>query len=32
MGLKLQRTEVSIRSKARQLDLSLKPVNRSPYG
>lgn len=32
MGLKLGRTPASIRSKARALRLSLKPVNRSPYG
>lgn len=32
IGLKLQRTEISIRSKAHRLDLSLKPANRSPYG
>ena len=32
VGLKLQRTEVSVRSKARQIGVSLKPVNQSPYG
>lgn len=32
MGLKLGRTEASIRGKARSEGISLKPVNRSPYG
>ncbi len=32
IGLKLQRTEESVRSKAQQLGVSLKPVNQSPYG
>jgi hypothetical protein len=32
MGHKLQRTEASIRNKAQELKLSLKPTNRSPYG
>jgi hypothetical protein len=32
IGLKLGRTENSIRSKAKALGVSLKPVNRSPYG
>jgi hypothetical protein len=31
MGLKLGRTESSIRSKAQELDISLKPTNQSPY-
>jgi hypothetical protein len=29
---KLDRTEAGIRAKAHELDLSLKPVNQSPYG
>jgi hypothetical protein len=32
MGLKLGRTESSVRSKAKNEGISLKPVNRSPYG
>jgi hypothetical protein len=32
IGLKLGRTEGSIRSKAVQERISLKPTNRSPYG
>lgn len=32
MAIKLNRAESSIRSKARAEGLSLKPVNRSPYG
>jgi hypothetical protein len=32
MGIKLARSEGSIRSKARSERISLKPVNRSPYG
>jgi hypothetical protein len=32
MGLKLGRTEKSVRSKAQAIGLSLKPVNQSPYG
>lgn len=32
MALKLDRTEESIRSKARDLRLSLKPTNQAPYG
>lgn len=32
MGIKLQRTEDAIRSKASELDVSLKPTNQSPYG
>jgi len=32
MGLKLGRTEASIRSKAKAEGLSLKPVNQSPFG
>ena len=31
MGLKLGRTEDSIRSKAKEEDISLKPTNQSPY-
>ncbi|MCG2689336.1 hypothetical protein L6255_02760 [Candidatus Parcubacteria bacterium] len=31
VALKLGRTENSVRSKASDLDLSLKPVNQSPY-
>lgn len=31
IGLKLQRTEDSVRSKAADLGISLKPVNQSPY-
>lgn len=30
-GLKLGRTEDSVRSRASDLDISLKPVNQSPY-
>jgi hypothetical protein len=32
MGLKLGRTEKSVRSKTQAIGLSLKPVNQSPYG
>jgi hypothetical protein len=32
IALKLDRTEGAVRSKVRQLGLSLKPVNQSPYG
>jgi hypothetical protein len=32
IGLKLGRTETSVRSKAAREGISLKPVNRSPYG
>ena len=32
MGLKLGRTEASVRSKAKAVGLSLKPVNQSPFG
>lgn len=32
IGLKLGRTEDAIRSKAQDLDISLKPTNQSPYG
>lgn len=32
IGLKLGRTEVAIRAKAREQGLSLMPLNRSPYG
>ena len=32
IGLKLGRTEDSIRSKAQKLKVSLKPTNQSPYG
>lgn len=31
IGLKLGRTEDSVRSKAQSVDVSLKPTNRSPY-
>jgi len=31
MGLKLGRTEESVRSKASELNVSLKPTNQSPY-
>jgi hypothetical protein len=31
IGLKLDRTEAAVRSKASTLDVSLKPVNQSPY-
>lgn len=31
IGLKMGRTEDSIRSKAQDLDVSLKPTNQSPY-
>ena len=32
MGLKLGRTEASIRSKAKSEGISLKPTNQSPFG
>ena len=32
IGLKLGRSEDSVRSKARAEGISLKPANRSPYG
>lgn len=32
MGLKLGRSEDSVRAKASQENISLKPVNQSPYG
>jgi hypothetical protein len=32
IGIKLQRTEDAIRSKAQSEDISLKPTNQSPYG
>jgi hypothetical protein len=32
IGLKLGRTEDSVRSKASEEDISLKPTNQSPYG
>lgn len=32
IGLKLGRTEDAVRAKPSELRLSLKPVNRSPYG
>jgi len=32
IALKLQRSESSIRSKAADEDISLKPTNQSPYG
>jgi hypothetical protein len=31
IGLKLGRTEDAVRSRAHQLDVSLKPSNQSPY-
>lgn len=31
IGYKLGRTESSIQSKAQELNISLKPVNKSPY-
>ncbi len=31
IGLELKRTEDAVRSKAGDLDISLKPVNQSPY-
>ncbi len=31
IGLKLGRTEDAVRSKAQERDISLKPVNQSPY-
>lgn len=31
IGLKLGRTENAVRNKASELDVSLKPVNQSPY-
>jgi hypothetical protein len=31
MGLKLERSEASIRNKAQELNVSLKPTNQSPY-
>jgi hypothetical protein len=31
IGLKLGRTEDAVRAKASELDISLKPVNQSPY-
>lgn len=32
IGLKLGRTENAVRAKAQEKRISLKPVNRSPYG
>jgi hypothetical protein len=32
IGMKLGRSESSVRSKAQSIKLSLKPVNQSPYG
>jgi hypothetical protein len=32
IGLKLGRTEESVRSKAQDENISLKPTNQSPYG
>jgi len=32
IGLHLQRTEESVRSRAAELGVSLKPTNQSPYG
>ena len=31
IGIKLGRTEDSIRTRAHELDVTLKPVNQSPY-
>jgi hypothetical protein len=31
MGIKLSRTEASVRSQAHEQDVSLKPTNQSPY-
>lgn len=31
MGLKLERSEASVRNKAQELNVSLKPTNQSPY-
>jgi hypothetical protein len=31
MGIKLGRTEASVRSQAHEQDVSLKPTNQSPY-
>ena len=31
IGVKLQRSESSVRSKAKAMGVSLKPANRSPY-
>ena len=31
MGLKLERSEASVRNKAHELNVSLKPTNQSPY-
>jgi hypothetical protein len=31
MGIKLQRTEVAVRNKSSELEISLKPTNQSPY-
>jgi hypothetical protein len=30
MGIKLQRTEVAVRNKSSELEISLKPTNQSP--
>jgi hypothetical protein len=32
IGLHLGRSEAAIRARASELDISLKPVNQSPYG
>ena len=32
IGLKLGRTPAAVQAKARSIELSLKPANRSPYG
>lgn len=32
IALKMERTEAAVRSKASDLDISLKPANQSPYG
>lgn len=31
IGLKLERSEDAVRSKAHEIDVSLKPTNQSPY-
>jgi hypothetical protein len=32
IGLKLGRSEAAVRAKASEVEVSLKPVNQSPYG
>lgn len=32
IGIKMGRTEASVRTKASEEDISLKPTNQSPYG